>query len=285
MEDFLENSTGWTRYSQGNDATALNKTATGMNIVTNRADMRLDLIARNFAEGFVELFRQMLKLVCQYQDEAQEVKIAGSWVPIDPREWRNQFDVNINVGLGTGNKDQNVQHLMLLGQVITQAAPILPPEPEKVHNLITELAKNMGFKSADKFLPDPKTMQQPQEKPDPEMMKVQGQLQLEQQKAQMHMQMEREKTALEQQQQQHLNEVEAQRQELAAQREMQLEAMKFQHDRMIEEMRIAAEQQMAQFKAQLDASTKVLVAEVNAKSVATQEQNAAADNSATDSGM
>jgi hypothetical protein len=42
---------------------------TGMNIIANRDDMRVDLIARNFAEGFVELFRQMLKLVCQHQDK------------------------------------------------------------------------------------------------------------------------------------------------------------------------------------------------------------------------
>jgi hypothetical protein len=277
MEDFLENSTGWTRYSQGNDASALNKTATGMNIITNRADMRLDLIARNFAEGFVELFRQMLKLVCQYQDTAQEVKIAGNWVPIDPREWRNQFDVSINVGLGTGNKDQNVQHLMLLGQVITQAAPILPPQPEKVHNLITELAKNMGFKSADKFLPDPKQIPPQQDKPDPKMAEVQGKLQLEQQKAQAEMMLEREKTQLEQQQQQHLNEVEAQRQELQAQRQMQLEQMKFQHDMQVQQMRIVAEQEFQRFKAQLDAETKIMVAQITAKTTATPEQDAAAD--------
>ncbi len=69
MQQDLENKTGWTRYSQGNDQGALNDTATGVNVLTNRADMRLDLIARNFSEGYVDLFKQILKLVCQYQQK------------------------------------------------------------------------------------------------------------------------------------------------------------------------------------------------------------------------
>lgn len=269
MEDFLENSTGWTRYSQGNDSGSLNKTATGMNIITNRSDMRLDLIARNFAEGFVDMFRLMLKLVCQYQDGKTEVRISGKWVELDPREWRNQFDVTINVGLGTGNKDQNVQHLMMLGNLIQQAAPILPPQPDKVHNLINEVAKNMGFKSADKFVSDPKTQPPQQPKPDPEMAKVVAQHQLEQDKMQMTMQMERERTQLEQQQQQHLNEVEAQRSELKAQREMELEKFKLQ-----------AQQEFEWRKAQLEAETKILIAQISANTVATAQQDAAADSAA-----
>src|SRR5574340_229687 len=63
MRGFKEESTGWSRNAAGNDPGALSTpvTATQATIVTNRADMRLDLIARNFAEGFRDLFRLMLK--------------------------------------------------------------------------------------------------------------------------------------------------------------------------------------------------------------------------------
>ena len=64
IQQDLENRTGWTRYSQGNDGDGLNQTAQGMNIITNKADMRLDLISRNFAEGFTALFKLVLKLIC-----------------------------------------------------------------------------------------------------------------------------------------------------------------------------------------------------------------------------
>ncbi len=50
MEVQKENRTGWSRQSAGGDANAINKTATGVSIVTNRADMRLELVARVFAE-------------------------------------------------------------------------------------------------------------------------------------------------------------------------------------------------------------------------------------------
>jgi hypothetical protein len=80
MKGYNEDSTGWSRQSQGNDPSSLNKpeTATKANIVTNKADMRVDLIARNFAEGFVELFRMMLKLVCQYQNKGAQVRLSGA---------------------------------------------------------------------------------------------------------------------------------------------------------------------------------------------------------------
>ena len=45
METVKENRTGWTRYNQGTSADSLNKTATGMNIITNKSDMRVQLIA------------------------------------------------------------------------------------------------------------------------------------------------------------------------------------------------------------------------------------------------
>ena len=46
VKGFNEDSTGWSRYNQGTDGDSLNNTATGVNIVTNRADMRLDFLRR-----------------------------------------------------------------------------------------------------------------------------------------------------------------------------------------------------------------------------------------------
>jgi hypothetical protein len=106
MKGYNEDATGWSRQSQGNDPSSLNKpeTATKANIVTNKADMRVDLIARNFAEGFVDLFKKMLKLVLPVPEQESSGPLSGQWVDMDPREWRNQFDVSINVGLGLGTR-------------------------------------------------------------------------------------------------------------------------------------------------------------------------------------
>lgn len=177
MEGFLESSTGWTRQSQGNSAGDLQGTATGMNIITNKDDMRLDLIARNFAEGFCDLFKLMLKLVCQHQNEKAEIRLNGEWLNIDPREWRNQFDVYINVGLGVGNKDQRISHLMAMSQKQMEGLPMGVATPLNIYNANAELAKELGFKSADKFFTDPSKNPPPQQ-PNIEVIKAQAQLPL-----------------------------------------------------------------------------------------------------------
>jgi hypothetical protein len=117
IEIDAEESTGWTRQSQGGNGLQLSQTATQTNIITNRADMRVETISRYMAEtGFTELGLMIFKLVQRYQKKAEMVKVAGEWVNIDPREWHTGFTLNINVGLGTGNKDQLVSHLMALKQ-------------------------------------------------------------------------------------------------------------------------------------------------------------------------
>ena len=176
MEVQKENRTGFTRYSQGQDADSLNKTATGMNIITNRSDSRVELIARVFAEtGVKDLFNMVLKLVSQHQDQAAMLKVSGKWLQIDPREWKNQFDLTINVGLGTGNKDQIVQHLMALINIQKEALPVGLSTLENLYNSASKLAENLGFKQPGLFFTDPKEAQgQPvQQKPDPKMIEVQ----------------------------------------------------------------------------------------------------------------
>ncbi|WP_213941196.1 hypothetical protein [Pseudomonas sp. dw_612] len=279
MQQDLENKTGWTRYSQGNDRAGLTDTYGGMNILTNRADMRLDLIARNFAEGFAELFKKILKLVCQYQQKEQIVKLTGGWVPIDPREWSNQFDVCINVGIGMGNKDQKIQHLTMLGQVQAQGLEIGIATPDNIYHAATELSKQLGFKNADKFFTDP-SKQPPQDKPDPEQQKAQAQMQVEQAKIQSSMQMkqmelqhsaqldqakrdhelqiEQAKMSMQAQVDANRQQVEADQKTLQSQQQAQLDALKDEQ----KTQQLAMQLDFDRWKAELDAETKIAVAQI-----------------------
>jgi len=286
----LENKTGWTRYSQGNDSGSLNDTATGVNIITNRADMRLDLIARNFGEGYSELFKLMLKLVCQYQDEAAEVKLSGGWITIDPREWRNQFDVTIEVGIGMGNKDQKVQHMLALIAQQQQSFQIGVTNPMNVYNSHAELTRLLGYKNVDKFFTDPSKNPPPQ-KPDPEQVKAQAQMQIETQKMQLQdqqhqremqlqAQLEQVKQAAQAQQVEHQNELEARRDQLKAQLDAQVELARQQ----AEDQRRAKELEFEAWKAKLEADTKIMIAQITAASVATPAQEFAASQTVSTNG-
>ncbi|WP_367256507.1 hypothetical protein [Pseudomonas sp. stari2] len=289
MQQDLENKTGWTRYSQGNDSGSLNDTATGVNVITNRADMRLDLIARNFSEGYVDLFKLILKLVCQYQQKEQIVKLTGGWVPIDPREWSNQFDVTINVGIGMGNKDQKIQHLQMLGMVQAQGMQIGIATPDNIFNAATELAKQLGFKSPDKFFTDP-SKQPPQNKPDPEQMKAQAQMQVEQAKIQANaqlkqmelqhnaqldaakrdheLQLETARMQMQAQVDANRQQVEADQKTLQSQQQAELEAIKDQQ----KTQQLAMQLDFDRWKAELDAETRIAVAQISQQTTLSSAQ-------------
>ena len=309
MQQFGESATGWTRYSQGNDAKAIQGTATGANIITNKDDMRLDLIARNFAEGWVELFRLMLKLVCQHQNKKTEIRLSGQWTDIDPREWRNQFDVNINVGLGVGNKDQQVQHLMAVIAQQEKVHALGVASPENIYNSSAELAKLTGQKNGDKFFTDPNKPDgwKPQPQPDPEQAKGQVQMQLAQANGQITMQTEQMKLASAEKLEQFKAQMQAQVDQAAQQsqaqqmtqqqqldgalerekadRSFELEQQKMQHEQMMH----AATIQAAGDKAKFDNDTKILIAQIAAQtavSTAAQSAQEGADKEvAKDNGM
>src|SRR5207342_3775883 len=85
----LENRTGFTRYSQGMDADSLNKTATGINIITSKADIRLRLMTRFAAQGIRKMFTKLLKLATQHQDAEDWFNVNGEWQAVNPFEWRD----------------------------------------------------------------------------------------------------------------------------------------------------------------------------------------------------
>lgn len=278
MQGFLEDSTGWTRYNQGSDGDSLNNTATGVNIVTNRADMRLDLIARNFAEGFRDLFRLILKLVSQYCDKEAFIRLRGTWVNVDPREWRNQFDCTVNVGLGTGNRDQQVAHLMALLQQQQMGLQIGTATPENVYQSQAELVKALGFKSTDKFFSDPAKAPPRPQPPTPEQIKAQTALQLKQvelqadaQKFQAEQQLEMQRIQMEAQAkqaeqqaalqvQQANDERDAAREQARIQMEAQLKAVEAETKAQLEREKL----EMERFKAELASQTQIYIAQLKA---------------------
>jgi hypothetical protein len=156
-----ENRTGWTKYSQGTDSNSLNKTATGINIITNRGDMRLKLIARVIAEtGVVDLFRKIMDCASRNASKPEIYQLDGEVVEFDPRQATTNFDFVINVGLGSGNKDQRIGHLTNMIQMQEKAMQIGVATPENVYNAMAELASETGFKAPEKFYTKPNQQQE-----------------------------------------------------------------------------------------------------------------------------
>jgi hypothetical protein len=198
-----ENRTGYTRYSQGLDSNSLNKTATGIGMIMNASQKRQKLMARIVAEALVApMFRGIFKTLTDFGMEKISYRLNGKFVQYDPQEWRDQYDMSINVGIGTGDAIQQSAFLQQMAQA--QAAAIASPlagkliTPKNIYNLQARLVENAGFKNPGEFWTDPDTVQAPPPgppPPDPKVMLEKEKLQQQQQKDVAQFQMDREKSA------------------------------------------------------------------------------------------
>lgn len=204
IDSVRETRTGVTRYNQGLEADSLNKTATGVNRIFSAAQERIEMIARVFAEtGVKDLFRGILRLVAKHQQKARIVRLRNQWTPMDPREWNTNMDMSVSVGLGTGNKDQMLAHIMAIMQLqekmVAAGGMGSLVTPVNIYNAASDVVKNSGLKSEDRYFTDPKKAPPQQPKPDPEMQKLQAQIQGDQMKAQSDLQLQQAKLQAEMQ--------------------------------------------------------------------------------------
>jgi len=269
LDDVQGKRTGISDMQQGLNPDILqNVTAAAIAASSQASGGKLELIARIFAEtGIKSLFMGILHLVCKYQDKPAIIRLRGKYVPIDPREWSNQYDMQINVGLGTGNKQEQMTMLqMVLAKqeaIIQQYGPANPlVSVSQYRQTLGRFIEAAGFSDSAEFFKEitPEVEQQisqPQQpKPDPNMQALlqQAQAQVEitkqkamadieakQAKAQADIQLMREKTAAELQQQRE-----------AAALDMQLEREKMALELQLKREELSAEIALKQAAMQAD---------------------------------
>jgi hypothetical protein len=222
--------TGVSDASQGLDPSILqNVTAAAVASMQQAGAGKIELIARIFAEtGVKSLFKGILHLLCKYQDKARMVRMRGEFVEFDPRTWANQYDVSINVGLGAGNRQEQMAMLSMVlakqEQLIGQYGPANPyVSPAQYRGTLGRMVEIAGFKDSaefykaitpeqDQMLSNPPPQQQPPMPPEVQALmartqaeiqasqaKAQADMQLQQQQQQIDMQMAQQKAALEMQ--------------------------------------------------------------------------------------
>lgn len=291
VDDMAERRTGVSKQQQGLDSNALrnDRTAAEVMMTANAAKQRVKLIARIFAETLVKpVFLGILKLLTAGDMEPLAFRLRGKFVQYDPNAWRDQYDMTVNVGLGTGDKQQQIAFFMQLSQM--QAGLAQSPfgqlmiDPQKVYNTYAKIVELGGQKNIGDFIGNPEGKQMPPPQPPPQIAIEQAKMQQAMQGKQMEMQykaqadeMDRQLQAqLEMVRQQAQQQTDANRQAMEAQmhrmkldNEAQLEALRAQY----EDQRHVRDMQFQQWKAELDAATRVKVADLgnqmNAPDVAT----------------
>ena len=187
--------TGVTRQSQGVDANALqNQSATAVAQAFSLSQAKMKLIAKILAEtGIRDMFALLHATIRKHGQQSETVRLRNQWVTVDPRTWKTRNDMTINVGLGTGGKAERFAHLMAIVNLQKEAVGAGKAnlvDDAKLYNSVSQLTRLLDYKNADLFFNNPGAANEdgtpkfppPQPGPDPEMMKAQGQLQLEQTK-------------------------------------------------------------------------------------------------------
>lgn len=264
--------TGVSEAQQGLDPNALNNNAGAHanSAMITAAMQRIKFIARIFAEtGVKNLFQIIHALTLKHSRKAEIVRIRNQWVPVDPRQWVKRSDMQISVGLGAGDKQQQVMVLNQILQMQTMALQAGLTSPVKIFNALKRFTQAAGFKDANEFWDDPSTKPPMPPQPNPEVLKeqakIQGQMQIEMGKANTQLAIAREQNALK------MQELQAQLQLQAANdaRDAERERMKAEYEAQVEAMRLQLQQwqteftqQMAQLMNSTDNATRLQIAEM-----------------------
>ena len=241
IDSMLQKRTGINDMAGGLDASKVTtETARGVDEMANAARARVELICRQFAEtGWTRLMRLTLQILNRYSNKEELVKLRGQWVPIDPSSWNVEMDLQINVGLGMGTKQEQVSKLAVVAQkqeaLMQQLGLNNPIAPLNLYyNTLKKMCEAADLNPA-LFFTDPTQAMMAQQgqpkQPDPRMMEAQQKMELAKMEAQARLQQ---------------SEAEA--------------AMKSQTDR----MRAESDAEVARFKAELAAKTQREAAELKA---------------------
>lgn len=170
-----ESRTGITRQSQGLNPDTTNKTYGGMAMLQQNAQQVELYVCRNMAESLVApMFAKRYRLMRDHLPPFK-MKIDGKYTLVDPSKWPADPDINITVGLGTGNKDQRIafrRELMGLQRAAIEGG-LRGVGEEQVFNNVKAFVEDTSLGVATDFWADPSQMGPAPEKPDPEAVKAQ----------------------------------------------------------------------------------------------------------------
>ena len=181
LDQLTEAKSGVTSTSTGLNSDALQSTTSqAVQATVQASEGQTEVMVRNLANGMRDLFKLMLRDMRTNVDEEKMARINGEYVPIDPRVW-DEYDVSINVGLGTGRDQEREVALQQALQMQTTVYSQYGPQNglvnlTNIRNTLTDMLSYAGIQNADRYF-EPMT-------PEKEQQMLQAQQQAAQQAAQ-----------------------------------------------------------------------------------------------------
>jgi hypothetical protein len=141
------------------------------------ASLKIELIARFLAEGVKNIFEKIRNCIVRHQDKSFQLERAGKWIEIDPTDWKPRRNkMSVNVGLGSGNREEARANVAMLGTMQGQLVPMGLIEPKHGYATFKRGCEVLGFENPQEFALDPasdeykqKMASQPAPPPDPKI--------------------------------------------------------------------------------------------------------------------
>lgn len=160
VDSLREMRTGVGRDTMGLDADALaDVTKGGQLAAMAAAGLKIELVARLLAEGVKDIFTKIHGALIRHQDRELEFELSGKWVKVNPTDWRRRTRVSVNVGLGSGNREEARANIALMGSMQEKLAPFGLVGPQQAYETFKRGAEVLGFENPERFAMDPSSPQ------------------------------------------------------------------------------------------------------------------------------
>ena len=105
------------------------------------------------------MFSKIHRLLMRHQDKPLTLKLTDRWVDVDPSQWRERTQVSVNVGLGSGNREEARSNLMMLAAMQEKLAPFGLVGPKEAYETFKVGAHLLGYENPTQFAMDPDSPQ------------------------------------------------------------------------------------------------------------------------------
>jgi len=171
LDQDLEDTTGISRLSQGlsKEAVSNQNSADMIGQLTTLSQKRLKRMATGFQRQFIyPLYRMILKLVTENEDQERILTVAGRYVPVDPSTWQRQRDLELEPALGSEERSaEAAKWLDIDGLLVERGGPQYTPD--RRYNVIAKALTHMGIKDVSRYYARPDELPPPE--PDPMLIK------------------------------------------------------------------------------------------------------------------
>lgn len=201
VSTMAEQRSGIVRNAQGLNPDTLHDTAKGAMALMNAAQKRIRLIAKIFAEtGLKDMFLGVHATIRENATASQIARLRNKWIPVDPTTWAERNDMQIELGLGSSGREQELlalqQVMGVMFQVVGFQQGLNGPfvTPQNAYNLLTRFTEKAGLKAPELYWTDPREAPPQPAQPNPDQIKANADIQIATIKAQQQLQSDKYKT-------------------------------------------------------------------------------------------